>query len=196
MVSSLRSRRRRQTARDIQAATLRLARRHGFDVVTTGMIAAEAQVSVRTFFNYYANKEAAAVGETPEFSDEAICAFVEGTGSLHDDLARLMRTHLIQEDVNRGAIHDMIALSEEAPRLMSLFEDHLRVLRSSVASILSHRLPETDALTLDLLSQIVIAALRQAVQLWAAQDEKDIGTCVDATLERLTALCRLVCETE
>ena len=60
--STLRDRRRVQTSREIQRAALSLALRHGYDAVTTEMIAAEAGISQRTFFNYYLNKDAAIVG--------------------------------------------------------------------------------------------------------------------------------------
>ncbi len=67
MTLSLRERRRQQTARDIQLATLDLAVKKGLENVTTEEIAATTGISTRTFFNYYTNKETAAVGARPPF---------------------------------------------------------------------------------------------------------------------------------
>lgn len=57
---------RRQTRLALITAALRLADERGADRVTTDEISAAAEVSPRTFFNYFATKEEALVGDPLE----------------------------------------------------------------------------------------------------------------------------------
>jgi len=67
----LRERKRIATRRAIQLAALQLASDRGFDRVTIDEISHAANVSPRTFFNYFPSKESAIIGELPELPDEA-----------------------------------------------------------------------------------------------------------------------------
>lgn len=93
MTVSLRERRRQQTACEVQLASLELAVRHGLENVTTDDLAAAADVSTQTFFSYYSNKEAAAVGAPPAFRQEDKDALRDGTGALAADLERFLDRH-------------------------------------------------------------------------------------------------------
>lgn len=73
----LRERKRRATRRAIQHAALELATERGFDRVTIDEISHAANVSPRTFFNYFPSKESAIIGEVPELPNtDMIEAFV------------------------------------------------------------------------------------------------------------------------
>ena len=61
-----RERKKRETRRALKSAALRLAVERGPDQLTIEDIADAADVSVRTFFNYFSSKEEAIVGWDPE----------------------------------------------------------------------------------------------------------------------------------
>lgn len=62
----LRERKKRQTREDLHRAALDLVEEKGFSAVTTDEIAARAGVSARTFFNYFASKDGAVLGQSAE----------------------------------------------------------------------------------------------------------------------------------
>lgn len=66
---SLRERKKRATRRRIHEAALDLAVRHGLCGVTVEDIAGAAEVSPRTFFNYFPSKDAAVVGAAPDLPE-------------------------------------------------------------------------------------------------------------------------------
>ncbi|MDX2967708.1 TetR family transcriptional regulator [Kribbella solani] len=68
----LRERKKRETRAALAEAALRLALEKGPDQVTVEEIAEAADVSVRTFFNYFPHKEHAILGRNPEHVDRAL----------------------------------------------------------------------------------------------------------------------------
>jgi AcrR family transcriptional regulator len=73
----LRERKRIATRRAIEIAAITLVQKRGLDAVTIDDIAQAADISPRTFFNYFASKEEAIVGRGLELpSPEAQDAFV------------------------------------------------------------------------------------------------------------------------
>ncbi|MEV0898688.1 helix-turn-helix domain-containing protein [Actinoplanes sp. NPDC049802] len=78
---------RRQTRLALITAALRLADGRGADRVTVDEISAAAEVSPRTFFNYFATKEHALIGDPLEGCAESL---VLGPGPLLDALAEAL----------------------------------------------------------------------------------------------------------
>ena len=71
----LRERKRQRTRRRLEEAAIGLALRDGLDKVTIDAISARADVSPRTFFNYFDSKEDAILGvRPPDISDETLAA--------------------------------------------------------------------------------------------------------------------------
>ncbi|MEY9214682.1 TetR/AcrR family transcriptional regulator [Thermobifida halotolerans] len=95
---TLRARKQRQTREAIHRAALRRALEHGIENVTVAEVSAEANVSTRTFFNYFPTKEDAILGlrdvrESID-GDAAMESLMdrEPTGDLVTDVAHLVRS--------------------------------------------------------------------------------------------------------
>ncbi|MEU8221611.1 TetR family transcriptional regulator [Kribbella sp. NPDC048915] len=70
--AGLRERKKQQTRAALADAALRLALEKGPDAVTVEEIAEAADVSVRTFFNYFPHKEHAILARNPEHLERAL----------------------------------------------------------------------------------------------------------------------------
>lgn len=87
----LRERKKQQTRLALHEAAYRLVQGHGLEGTTIDQICLEADVSSRTFFNYFPSKAAAALGLPAEPVDhEAEVRFRAATGSLVDALCEMV----------------------------------------------------------------------------------------------------------
>lgn len=93
---SHRDRKARLTRRAIHVAAVHQVLENGMEQATVAAISAEAGVSTRTFFNYFASKEDAIVGISEQLlDDEQIAEFLAlppDGASLAADVARLIHT--------------------------------------------------------------------------------------------------------
>ncbi len=86
----LRERKRRATRRAILIAAIRVVRERGVDGATVDEISRVADVSPRTFFNYFPSKEDAILGDPPDLAAEQAGEFVADRGPLLAGLARVI----------------------------------------------------------------------------------------------------------
>ena len=182
-----------QTALDIHFAAMKLCKDVGLDAVTTETISLRAGISLRTFFNYFPNKEAAIVHRPSVFPDHAVAAFVEGKGTLLEDMRDLLGAHLSRLDDNRDRVLLIQSLLRENPGLTNAHEAAMRQLTSELAAILAKRMgTETDPLV-NILAGVVICGTKMALDAWITQDQKPIADSIDeilADLKRLGTVLR------
>lgn len=134
----LRDRKKRATRRALRLAALRLVVERGLDGVTIDDVAAAADVSTRTFFNYFDSKEHALVGNDP-------------------DLASRLAAALRERPVEEGPLEALRAVLTDYARSVVL-DDEIWQLRSVVLARHPHLLAALAAQ-----SSALEAALRDAV---------------------------------
>ena len=189
----LRERKRLATRRAIQLAALELAGARGFDRVTVDEISHAANVSPRTFFNYFPSKESAIIGELPELPDaEAIERFVtagpdqpilEGISEL---LIAALDTVEIADEIadpplTSTSAHELHtlrrALLKDNPELFALRMASMHQFEDSLSEIVQKRLahddpelalqPETLHQRARLVTYVSLAGMRHAWSCWA-----------------------------
>ncbi|MCP2369905.1 AcrR family transcriptional regulator [Agromyces terreus] len=118
----LREQRKNRTRRDLCHRARQLTIERGLSGFTIEELCADVGVSRRTFFNYYAGKEAAVVGHDADAVDEdALAAFTrgdDGAPTLLDGLAELAITTMTRWDDEHDAV-DPHALIEREPHLLT-----------------------------------------------------------------------------
>lgn len=182
----LRERKRRATRRAIQHAVLGLATEHGYERVTIDEISATADVSPRTFFNYFASKEEAVLGDFPSLAELDAAADFLKEGGEKDILSGLGRLFEAASDAisdDRAASQRRRVLLREHPELFAKRMSFLHLFEDELAELVRHRLvaddpaldrePDVLAQRARLLSLIGFATMRFAYRSWIEMDDTE-----------------------
>jgi AcrR family transcriptional regulator len=144
--TGLRDRKRRQTRARLEEAAVTLVLRDGLEQTTIGTISELADVSPRTFFNYFDSKDSAIMGlRHLEITDETVADYVAG-----DD----------GDDLVRSAVHLLFAVMDAPPSRPNIREDRLEIVRR-YPQILGGQLAQMTLMT-GRLSQAVEGLLAKA----------------------------------
>lgn len=112
--ATLRERKKAQTRTAIHEAAFRLVDERGLDGVTVEEICAEADVSPRTFFNYFPSKAAAVLGMPEQiFGDEAIARFRASDAPLVEALSELISVAFTSSGEDHRRTKELVARRPE-----------------------------------------------------------------------------------
>lgn len=173
-VPALRDRHRAEVRREIHNSLLALSRDAGYASVTVEQLSARAGISPRTFFNYFPNKDAAALADAPFSLDErAVAAFsAAGTASAARVLADLDELLLAQLEHNAPDCEDLRATLELAEVNPSLFRALIAQLdrgRAALAQLVATRLPrDVDPQLAQLIAATAMTSVRVGMHAWAS----------------------------
>jgi AcrR family transcriptional regulator len=165
MPIGLRERKKAETRQAISAAALELALTHGPGGVTVDDIAAAADVSPRTVFNYFATKEEAILGVDPERRAEVLARLAERPA---DEPPLVSLREAMRSDDTAGAVswRARAGLAREHPQLQSAYVAGFTAMEDDLTQVLARRLdldPGIDPRP-RLIVAVALSALRVAVQ--------------------------------
>ena len=168
--TDLRATQARRTRAAIRAAALALTRERGYAAMTVDDVAALAGVSRRTVFNHFSSKtDLLVVGLDPP-EPEAIETFVNGTGSLLEDLGALLASGAEAVESERGWLLSFPEIVRDNPEIERAIHERLRAIAVSLADAAGRRLgtepcdPRTRAVV-----ALAMAIQRSAVDLWCGR---------------------------
>ncbi|MBB4967015.1 TetR/AcrR family transcriptional regulator [Saccharothrix violaceirubra] len=184
----LRERKKAATRQAIHEAAVHLALELGPERVTVDLVADAAQVSRRTFSNYFANKEEAifhadhtrlrrlvALVAARPAGESARAALAGAARELVAESPHSDPVWVAQRRLLRG--HPSLAAHQVAA--YAVFE---RDLTSAVAT----RLPDPDPLRSRVLAVTFLAALRAAAHVWLDHPDRSFGELVEEALDCLS----------
>ena len=185
MSESLRDRRKRRTAEAIVAAALELFTERGFERTTIDQIAAAADISRRTFFRYFADKEELFFAE-----DERLLEVVEATldaapaGEPVLELARRATRALAARstaDPERRLARERLIAATPALQARRLAKN-LRWEQAIAARLQERGAGEQEAL---LVPKLAMACFQTAYERWVRDPGRDLPGLVDESFVAL-----------
>ena len=193
----LRERKKLATRRGIRRVALGLFAERGFSQVTVEDIASAADVSPRTFFNYFPSKEAVLFGADPGRAEEArsrlVCDLPDRSALdvlrvVLADQARRFEAELTELGGDPASWVMKMKAVHADPQLRASQAAHMALVESRFAGALAERLgtdPDRDPYPM-VLAGAAMGALRAARSFWAATGGAvPLDLLTDAALQAL-----------
>ena len=168
--TDLRATHAQRTRAAIRAAALTLTRERGYSAMTVDDVAALAGVSRRTVFNHFSSKaDLLVVGlEPPE--PEVVEAFINGSGSLLEDLGVLLASGAEAVESEGGRLLSFLELVRDNPEIERTIHERLRAIAVSLTDAASRRLgTEPDDPRARAVVALAMAIQRSAMDLWCGR---------------------------
>jgi mycofactocin system transcriptional regulator len=178
------------SSRELRQIALRLFVENGFEATTIDQIAAEAGVSERTFFRYFASKSSVLWTEF----DAEVDAIRDALAAVPDDVPMMAAIQRAVVSANHYKADDVpelrmrMNLIASVPALSSSAADHYDAWERAVSEFAGRRLGQpADALYPLAIGRSVLAACRAAFDRWSARADADLPGYLDAALTALAA---------
>ncbi len=197
--TGLRDRKKLQTRQALRAAALQLAVEHGYEHATVEAITQAADVSTRTFFNYFASKDDALLAPDADLAAEladavaARPAHEQPVAALRAAVMQLADSFSERRPVWQARMQVVRANPHLWPRLFAGFTAFERALVEAVATRTGCD-PDVD-LYPAVAAAAVVGALRVAMTHWRTEDDDAalralLDNAFDVLAEGLTPRCR------
>lgn len=188
-----RERKKQATRAALREAALRLAIRDGIENLTVERIADEADIALRTFFNYYSSKEEAVVA-TVSSAAEALIAEFRARPRTESVLRAFREAVLVILNESDAANRDYLAVIRLIQRSPSLVPQQLAVLAAqekALAEAIASRVGDAGPVYPAVCAAALLSALRVVVNQWLDADRvlsaADLGRQVDLAITELAA---------
>lgn len=181
----LRDRKRQETRSRLEHAAVDIVLRDGLEHLTVDAMSELADVSPRTFFNYFDSKEDAILGlHDPEITDETVTQYLAGTDgadlveSLIGLLFSILGSSIGDTELHRSRMTILQRHPQLLGRQMAQMNRMLERLTGAAETLMARdpRFASLDASRTAPMAQVVVmmcgSSIRAAVKEWAEADGK------------------------
>ena len=189
----LRERKKLKTKKAIQREALRLFQEQGYDETTIEQIAAAAEISPSTFFNYFPTKEDVVLFDRYDPMLESFVASLPKDEPLSRTIERALSMFASTIETDRQAIFVRAKLGLEVPEIRARFWEELEKAQNLFAGIVATRTGRkaTD-FELRVLAMVLVTASFEASVEWIRRGgEGDMFALVKEALDVSGVLARL-----
>jgi AcrR family transcriptional regulator len=168
--TGLRERKKQRTKAAIQREAIRLFKKRGYEETTIEQIAAAAEISPSTFFNYFPSKEDVVIYD--EYDPQLFAALMTSSHeeSMSTTLRRLMEKFGDELHTDREVILERAKLGLEVPELRARFWEEMEKARDLFAAFIASRTGRSAAdFDVRVISMALIGAAFESSLEWVRQ---------------------------
>jgi AcrR family transcriptional regulator len=186
----LRERKKLATRQSIHDAALSLTEQLGLGAVTVEAIADRAEVSVRTFFNYFPSKTHAVLGRDPDLVAR-LMERIEGRPSEEPPLIALrevLSRDFIPPGMTPQGLLRRFRVMRSEPTLLAAMQSDFADVGQGLTAAVARRLPVADPHYTALVVAAAMTAMRVSLMSWGETGGKErFETFVDRSFDHLAA---------